>query len=209
MNIKNYNQIFQGSAGNIEAMVDCPDNYDRLAIVCHPNPLFGGTNQNKVTATIARTLNQHGFCTIRPNFRGVKNSQGTHDQGVGEAQDMLLLIEQAVLDYPTKWPVTLAGFSFGAFVMTHVINRLQQQNYPIDFMILAGVACGLFDCAEISGEPLIIHGEKDDIILMDSVFRWAEPQEHPTCVIAGAEHFFSGKLHVVKKVISKIINKKT
>lgn len=207
-NIKNYNQNFKGCVGNIDSLVDCPLHYDRVAIVCHPNPMFGGTNLNKVSATIARTLNQHNFCTIRPNFRGVGKSEGEHTEGVGETEDILLLIDQVIKAYPSYHPITLCGFSFGAFVMSRVIQTLQANKTPIEFMILAGVALGLFDCGLVCGRPLVIHGEKDDVIPMDRVFRWAELQDHPVVIVPGADHFFSKKLHILKRVISRFIAKK-
>ena len=207
MRIENYNQNFDGVVGNIEAIIDCPENYDRIAIICHPNPLFGGTNKNKVTATLARTLNQHNVCTIRPNFRGIGNSAGEHDYGTGETDDILLLIEQVISEFPTQKPITLSGFSFGAFVISRVINKIQQQNeIPIEFMILAGIATSLFPCDTVSGKPLVVHGEKDEIIPLESVFRWAEPQEHAVTVVAGADHFFSKKLHILKRIVSDFIS---
>ena len=102
-----------GSAGTIEAIVEDPGTPRGIAIVCHPHPLFGGSNSNKVTQTLARTFARLGYLAVRPNFRGVGGSGGTHDHGHGESADMLSVLAAIRRRYGDL-PVALAGFSFGA-----------------------------------------------------------------------------------------------
>ena len=112
-----------GPAGAIEVTIDFPAEVHGIALVCHPHPLFGGANTNKVAHTLARTLRDLGYVALRPNFRGVGGSEGTHDEGIGETEDMLSLISRA----QSRWgalPLVLAGFSFGGYVTVRVANHL-------------------------------------------------------------------------------------
>ena len=102
----------QGAAGVIEALRDHPEGTPRgVAVISHPHPLFGGSMTNKVVQTLARAFVQHGWTAVRYNFRGVGASAGTHDEGRGEADDLLQVIAQVA----PEGPLALAGFSFGAF----------------------------------------------------------------------------------------------
>src|SRR4051812_30286612 len=77
-----------GAAGAIELVVDVPAGTPRgVAIVAHPHPLYGGTLDNKVAQTLARAFKELGYVAMRPNFRGVGQSEGTHDHGAGETDD--------------------------------------------------------------------------------------------------------------------------
>ena len=115
--------LLDGPAGKIEVILENPGAPKGIALIGHPHPLFGGANTNKVAQTLARTLVQLGYAALRPNFRGVGQSEGSHDEGQGESDDML-----AVLDYAKErfghLPVVLAGFSFGAYVQAKVAARL-------------------------------------------------------------------------------------
>src|SRR5262245_34202239 len=98
-----------GPAGRIECAVDAPAGTPRgAALVAHPHPLFGGTLDNKVAQTLARSFVELGYEAWRPNFRGVGESEGRHDEGKGEVEDLLAIYKEL------KPPVVLAGFSFGA-----------------------------------------------------------------------------------------------
>ncbi|MCA3157115.1 MAG: alpha/beta hydrolase, partial [Burkholderiales bacterium] len=84
MNPRTQFELISGPVGSIEVAIDAPAGEPRgLAVVCHPHPLFGGTLDNKVTQTLARALVALGFVSVRPNFRGVGNTAGTHDEGRG------------------------------------------------------------------------------------------------------------------------------
>ena len=112
-----------GPAGTIEMIVENPGAPRGLALICHPHPLFGGTNTNKVIQTLARTFANLNYVALRPSFRGVGQSEGKHDDGRGETEDMLAVLADAKRRYGDL-PVVLAGFSFGAYVQTRVAEAL-------------------------------------------------------------------------------------
>ena len=115
--------LVPGPAGTIEVLADLPAAPRGVALVCHPHPLFGGANTNKVTYTLARAYAELGYAALRPNFRGVGQSAGRHDHGEGETEDMLALLAWA----GERWgegELALAGFSFGAYVQTRVVGLL-------------------------------------------------------------------------------------
>ena len=127
MNAQTQKFLIDGPVGKIECALDRPDAgtpVRGIALVAHPHPLFGGTMDNKVAQTLARTFVQLGYTTYRSNFRGVGATEGEHDNGIGEQDDLL-----ALLDYMraqpghADQPLVLAGFSFGTFVLSHVAKR--------------------------------------------------------------------------------------
>jgi alpha/beta superfamily hydrolase len=120
MNAKTEIFFIAGMQGQLECAIDLPDpevfaQPIGLALVAHPHPLYGGTMENKVTQTLARTFVALGYVTVRMNFRGVGKSEGTHDAGIGETDDMALLLNVMRQRYPDL-PLVLSGFSFGTFV---------------------------------------------------------------------------------------------
>jgi alpha/beta superfamily hydrolase len=171
-------------------------------VIAHPHPLFGGTMQNKVVQTMARAFVQCGWRAIRFNFRGVGASEGIYDEGQGEAADMLALIEQAA---PTG-PLALAGFSFGAFVTSHVVQALPPER-QLDKLVLVGTAASRFAVAPIAPDlhdrTLVLHGEQDDTVPLAPVMDWARPQSLPVTVIPGVEHFFHGQLPLLKTLVMR------
>ncbi|MEN3110807.1 alpha/beta hydrolase [Uliginosibacterium paludis] len=203
--------LIDGPDGTIELLVDAPQQARGVALVCHPHPLFGGANTNKVAHTLARTLRDLGYIALRPNFRGVGRSEGAHDNGGAETADM-----RAVLDWArANWelddssPVVLAGFSFGAFVQTRVARRLAEAGHPASWLILVGTAAGFvegarqYDTEAVGPDTLVIHGSKDETVRLENVLAWAEPLEVPVIVVPGADHFFHGRLHVLRDIINR------
>jgi alpha/beta superfamily hydrolase len=192
----------QGQAGLIEALLDEPAEgpVQGTAVIAHPHPLFGGTMQNKVVQTLARAFVQSGWQAVRFNFRGVGASAGRYDEGQGEAADMLQVIAQVA----PEGPLALAGFSFGAFVTSHVAQALGHQRPPQQ-LVLVGTAASRFDVAPVAPELhercLVLHGELDDTVPLASVMDWARPQSLPITVIPGGEHFFHGQLPLLKSLV--------
>lgn len=192
----------QGESGALEALMDLPTEgvMHGTAVIAHPHPLFGGTMQNKVVQTLARAFVQCGWRAVRFNFRGVGASAGIYDEGRGEAQDMLRVIEQLAPD----GPVALAGFSFGAFVTSHVVQAQGKARLP-RALVLVGTAVSRFEVAPIPQalheRCLVVHGEQDETVSLASVMDWARPQSLPITVIPGAEHFFHGQLPLLKSLV--------
>ena len=202
MNSATQSLNLQGGAGHVEALRDVPSEgaVRGTVVIAHPHPLFGGTMQNKVVQTLARAFVQCGWQAVRFNFRGVGASAGTYDEGRGESADMLSVIEQVAPD----GPLALAGFSFGAFVTSHVVQAVSVQR-SVDKLVLVGTAASRFKVAPVVPEmherTLVIHGEQDDTVALSSVMDWARPQTLPVTVIPGVEHFFHGQLPLLKSLV--------
>ncbi|MFO7189860.1 MAG: alpha/beta hydrolase [Pseudomonadota bacterium] len=192
----------RGAAGAIEVLVDAPAGAPRgLALIAHPHPLYGGTAENKVVQTLAKTFVELGYLALRPNFRGVGGTEGQYDRGEGETEDLLAVIAQAHERYG-ELPLVLAGFSFGAYVQTRVAQRVAPER-----MVLVAPATGhlsgdrSYDTPAVPPGTLVIHGEKDETVPLANVLDWARPQELPIVVVPGAEHFFHRRLHLIKNIV--------
>jgi hypothetical protein len=203
MNAQTERLQFTGAAGVIEALRDAPAPSVTpigTAVIAHPHPLFGGTMDNKVVQTLARAFVQAGWTAVRFNFRGVGASQGEHDEGRGEAQDMQALIAQAA----PQGPLALAGFSFGAFVTAQAAATLWPAR-PFERLVLVGTAAARFHVATLPPEShertLVVHGEADDTVPLSAVMDWARPQTLPVTVIPGGGHFFHGQLPLLKSLV--------
>lgn len=194
-------QLINGIVGAIEIAVDLPKNEVKgMALVAHPHPLFGGTMDNKVAQTLSKTLNELGYITVRPNFRGVGQTAGEHEHGIAETDDMLQIIDWMTAQWANQ-SMVLAGFSFGSFVQSRVAQALNERGFAVERMIMVGTAAGKWDVAPVPHDAIVIHGELDDTIPLEAVMRWAEPLEAPVTVVAGADHFFHRRLHIIKRII--------
>ncbi len=196
----------QGPVGPIDCAVDQPPQPRAIALIAHPHPLFGGTRDNKVVQTIARALLQKGAICWRPNFRGVGGSAGQFDEGRGESDDLLAVLDQALaegasLGLAAPVPLYLAGFSFGSFVQSLVAGRVDPRRVGLEPMVLVGTAASRFDVIRVPDDTLVVHGETDDVVPLASVFDWARPQGLPVVVIPGTGHFFHGQLNRLKSLI--------
>ncbi len=197
--------LINGPAGKIEAILaQIPKKPIGIAIVAHPHPLFGGTMDNKVTHTLFKTFHELGFITVKFNFRGVGNSEGVHDNGIGEVDDVVAVtraIQEHVRSQTDKscLPLLLAGFSFGGGIQLHAAPHLRPQS-----LVLIAPSV-MMSKAPLPHEGikriLIIHGDKDDVVPLDSLLDWATPRTLPIVIIPGAEHFFHGKLITLKQTI--------
>jgi alpha/beta superfamily hydrolase len=205
MNVHSQRITLSGPAGEIEALRDvAADGASKgVAVIAHPHPLFGGTMTNKVVQTMARAFAQCGWTAVRFNFRGVGASQGSHDDGRGELDDLLAVIEQ-VAPAQTTPAFALAGFSFGSYVVTRAVERLWESR-TIEKLVLVGVAASRFPVAPIPSalhlQTLVLHGEKDDTVPLTDVLDWARPQALPVLVAPGVEHFFHGQLPLLKNLV--------
>ena len=195
--------LIAGAAGAIEIVAHVPvETAPRaVAIVSHPHPLFGGTMENKVTTTLARAMFDAGAATYRHNFRGIGNTEGTHDDGRGETDDLLAVIAHAQNAFPDR-PLWLAGFSFGG-----AVTLAASEKTAVDEMVLVAPAFSrMSHWANISGggkppaSTLLIHGEKDDTVPLKDSLDWARPRGLAVCIVPDADHFFHLRLHIVKRL---------
>ena len=200
--------LIDGPVGAIETLVENPGAPRGIALVCHPHPLFGGTNTNKVTHVLARTFTRMDYVALRPNFRGVGGSAGKHDEGRGETEDMLAVLAEARRRFGDL-PVALAGFSFGAYVQTRVAQALAEAGHPAQRLVLVGTAAGhvegarKYETRAVASDTIVIHGARDDTVPLANVLSWAEPLELPVIVVPGADHFFHRRLHVIRDIVTR------
>jgi alpha/beta superfamily hydrolase len=164
-------------------------------LIAHPHPLHGGTMENKVVSTLARTFTELGNLSIRCNFRGVGQSEGRYDDGRGETEDMLAVAHFAKAR-AGDLPLILSGFSFGGFVQSRAARHLQPQR-----MVLVAPAVGRFEVEAVPKQTLVIHGERDDVVPLSEIMEWARPQRLPVLVLPGAGHFFHGQLHCLHDMV--------
>jgi alpha/beta superfamily hydrolase len=207
MNAQTEKYLIDGPAGKIEVAIDRPDPAVQtrgVAFVSHPHPLFSGTMDNKVAQTLARAFTQLGYLTGRLNFRGVGASEGVHDNGIGEQDDLLALITHLrAQPEAAGLPFVLGGFSFGAFVTTRVAATLAEKGDAAERLVLVGTPALKWEVAAVPEDTIVIHGEQDETIPLADVFEWARPQELPVTVLPGADHFFHRKLHIVKRLVTE------
>ena len=201
MNAHTQKSSTQGLAGQIEMALDLPAEPSKgVVVIAHPHPLFGGTMDNKVVQTLARAFTQCGWTAVRFNFRGVGNSAGTHDNGLGELDDLLAVVRHAA----PCGRLALAGFSFGAFVTANAFAQLHAER-EVDALVLVGVAASRFSVAPVPAEAhaktLVIHGEQDDTVPLSAALDWARPQILPVTVVPGVGHFFHGQLPLLKSLV--------
>jgi alpha/beta superfamily hydrolase len=188
--------LIEGAAGAIETDINDPGESRRgIALIAHPNPLQGGTKDNKVVTTLAKAFFNLGYVAARPNFRGVGASAGEHDAGRGEADDLVTVASDLAQRYPDL-PLVLAGFSFGSFVQTHVVKRVRCER-----MVLVGPAVNRFPAETVPAGTLVVHGEHDDVVPLQAVLDWARPQQLPIVVVPGGEHFFHGRLNLLAQIV--------
>jgi len=185
-------EFVAGPAGRIECAVDDPATSPRgIALVAHPHPLFGGTLDNKVVQTLARAFVELGYETWRPNFRGVGQTEGVHDEGRGELEDLHSILKSRNAESPV-----LAGFSFGAALVGQLAGRVKPER-----MVLVGLGVNRLAVPDVPPDTLVIHGEKDDTVPLAAVLDWARPQDLPVVLVPGADHFFHRKLQVLRTIV--------
>jgi len=197
-NRANQKVLIEGPAGRLEVVVTDPgDERNGYAIIAHPHPLHGGTLDNKVVQTLAKSFYGLGYAAVRFNFRGVGESDGVFDDGRGELEDLLAVGDFAHERFGNV-AGALAGFSFGSFVAAAAASRLKPRH-----LVLIAPAVGRFPVAEVQADTLVVHGEKDDVVLLADVLDWARPQNLPVVVFPGAGHFFHGGLIELQKVVMR------
>jgi len=193
-------RLIDGPAGALQYAFHMPQETSptALALICHPHPQFGGTMDNKVVQTLAKAFAELGFATMRFNFRGVGESAGQFDDGIGETEDAAAALVFARAQLGSDLPLIAAGFSFGCFVQTRLLPRSQPAQ-----LVLIGPAVSRFQIPAVPANTVVIHGEEDDVVPLADVMNWARPQGLPVTVFPGAGHFFHGRLTELKSVVKR------
>lgn len=187
-----------------------------IAVIAHPLPTMGGTMENKIVTTLAKTFAELGFATLRFNFRGVGASYGEFDSGNGEMEDMLAVIEHAKNAFG-ELPLVLAGFSFGGYVAARTAQQIQPRKLvliapavgrfaPSALLDLNGVGALRTGMPAVPPGTLVIHGEQDEVIPLADALDWARPQQLPVIVFPEAGHFFHGHLNQLKQIVLREFN---
>ncbi|MEO8331720.1 MAG: alpha/beta fold hydrolase [Gallionella sp.] len=195
-----------GAAGILEGVAHLPDDAPRaIVVIAHPLPTMGGTMDNKVVTTLAKTFVELGFAALRFNFRGVGNSAGEFDSGNGEVEDVLAIVRHAREEYG-HLPLILSGFSFGGYVQARVAQHLHPHPHRL-VLIAPAVGRSVPAFENSTGMPpvphdtLLVHGELDEVVPLAEVMDWARPQHLPIVVLPAAGHFFHGQLNQLKQVV--------
>lgn len=210
MNISNvlhpvHTQI-SGPQGQIELATTPPKRDVTLqnitAIFCHPHPLHGGTMNNKVVTTLAKTVSELGITAVRFNFRGVGLSEGTYGEGILEQSDLLAVHDWVRAQSP-EHQIWIGGFSFGAYVALSSVPLINP-----DLILTVAPAVNHFDSSEISAFTvpwILVQGEKDNLVSAQDVYYFAKRQfahNPPTIVsLPDADHFFHGQINALRNAL--------
>lgn len=203
--------LLPGPAGNIETRFQEPlDNAaDHIGIICHPHPLHGGTMNNKVVTTLARTFKELNMINIRFNYRGVGQSEGSYDHGIGETQDALSIIEWAHHQWPDK-KIWLAGFSFGSYITlraaAEISDSLQKQKIITQLITIAPAVNHADFSGLASNIPwIVVIAEQDTVVAANEIRDWLKTVKPSPDILTfpDATHFFDGQLVSLRERLIK------
>lgn len=197
--------FLQGLAGQIEAVLSIPEHPTKefVAFLGHPHSLQGGTMNNKVVTTMARVFKELGIRSLRFNFRGVGQSEGTYNDGIGESDDLLTFVKEWQKKEP-KVKLIFAGFSFGSYVAYRAAAQLHS-----DLLITIAPPVHHYNYKEFP-QPnpwLIIQGDADEVVPYSLVVNFARDSSPSIPIIEFADtgHFFHGKLIDLKEKLMEYI----
>ncbi len=210
MNSRAQTKLIKTQNGLLETITDPPrleigTQPKGVAILSHPHPLHGGTMENKVVQTMSRAFASAGWTVVRFNFRGVGQSEGQFDNGDGETDDLLNVIQELA---PSA-QICLGGFSFGAAVTCRAVELIKNTR-DLKKVVLIGLASSRFNAPAIDSkyllDTLVIHGEDDETVELHHVMAWAKNQTMPVTVVPQTGHFFHGQLPLLKGLILRHVN---
>lgn len=195
-----------GPAGRLEAILELSAEHSPLGsvVVCHPHPQHGGTMHNKVAHTLARAFVQLGYAALRFNFRGIENSEGEYDEGMGELDDALAAISWMRARDPGA-RLWLAGFSFGAAIAVDAAV-----DTAVDGLVSVAPAITRYASGPLAQPEcpwLIIQGDQDELVDVEKTVEWVNgllpgPE---LLIISGAEHFFHGRLVELREAVAEFV----
>lgn len=199
--------FLQGAIGKLEAVLTVPEQNHAafIAFLGHPHSLQGGAMNNKVVTTLARAFRELGIPSLRFNFRGVGQSEGAYDSGIGESEDMLILVREWQKKQPEK-KLIFAGFSFGSYVAYRAAAQSDSQ-----FLITIAPPVHHYDYHEFNPAPypwLMMQGDEDEVVSSTLVFDFASQSkpEIPVIRFANTGHFFHGKLIELKTKLMEYVH---
>ena len=198
--------FIEGPVGRLEAILERPGEgpLEGCAVVCHPHPQHGGTMHNKVAHTLARAFVRSGFETLRFNFRGTEESEGSFDNGIGELDDALAALHWLSDRHPDL-PIWLAGFSFGAAMAVKAAAA-----EPVDGLVAVAPAISRF-AQGLETQPscpwLIVQGDEDELVDVEETVAWVDSLEPgpELLIINGGEHFFHGRLGELRDAVMRFV----
>lgn len=211
MNTKSVTELISGQNGLIEVRYKGLSSESeesqteiKLVVLSHPHPLYGGTMSNKVVTTMERAFQSLGYVTVAYNFRGVGKSEGEHDQGLGEQDDLVQVVEWAKKRFKSTH-LTLAGFSFGSYVALKAYQECNER-LCVDALCTVAPPVGLYDFSGVHPVKVpwvLIQGGKDEVVSASEILQWAMAGEFQPDIYwrAEASHFFHGELIWLKKII--------
>ncbi len=197
--------FIDGPSGPLEALyLDVADARGAV-LICHPNPVQGGTMLNKVVSTLQRTARDAGYVTLRFNYRGVGQSAGSHDMGEGEVADAQAAAAWLQAAHPGL-PLVLMGFSFGGFVATALAGRLEAEDTALQHLFM--IAPAVMRLSEQFSVPqrcpvTLVQPDADEVVSPALVYDWSDSLSRPHELLKVAEcgHFFHGKLSDLKDLL--------
>lgn len=183
---------------------------ERIVLICHPHPLFGGTMDNKVVTTLARFFKNQNVSVVTFNFRGVGSSSGQHDNGIGEIDDALAVLNWIIQQNPFQnqsdfqpRQLYLAGFSFGAYIAAAVASRFNQQQINAEltefklvktFLVAPPVHHYPMHELSLATDTVVLMGDQDEVVPPAEVISWANQLDLQLVMMPGCSHFFHGHL---------------
>lgn len=199
--------FLRGPAGRLECLTDVPEKDEErpvTVIICHPHPVHGGTMHNKVVTIIERSLRELGLRTIRFNVRGAGESEGEHDEGYGETDDLFAVAEWVRNTRPndTLW---LAGFSFGSYIALRAAQNLQ-----LGQLISVAPPVDRYEYSKLLRPDcpwLVIQGDEDEVVSYESVVNWVNVTEPPPefIVMEQAGHFFHRRIMDLRGLLKNAV----
>jgi len=204
--MKKNTRIIPSPVGDLEVRIKpgSSASKNRLVVISHPHPLYGGTMDNKVVTTLERAFSSLGYSTVAYNFRGVGASQGAYDNGEGEQQDLNTVLEWAKAHFDADY-VVLAGFSFGSYVTLKGLSFYK----GVDALCTVAPPVGLYDFSDIDDIEqswTLIQGGMDEVVSVKEIMDWAFSRETVPDVYwrARASHFFHGELVWLRKLVESV-----